>query len=1098
MRKSLALAVVLASGLLVPAMAYGQAGASLTGSVKDSTGGFVPGVVVTVRNTATGAVRTAVSVDDGLYRVTNLPRGTYEVTAELSGFKTVTQSGVLLTVGDTVRLDFTLELGGFGETVTVQSEARLINTEEGRISTLVDQKRVAELPLNGRNVFQLMELQPGATGNPGNVVLGGTAGGDSAFMNGQRNRANNFLLDGTDNNDQFTAGRVAVNPNVDIVQEFRVSSNNISAEFGRNSAAVINVVTKQGSNSLHGTGYEFMRNDALDAKTVFAARKDPLSFHQFGGTLGGPVLRDKTFFFVGYEALRVNRGVTLVRTVETPEFREMVADLFPGSVASFLFQNFPSPAPTSNLQDLGRPVAGLANDSSLNTPGIASNPNYVATSATQFRNALQATPDGIPDVGTVNMSIAEETTTDQFNIRLDHELTSSMRLMGRYLQDDSIRDDLQSVPRPGFNQPIEEKGKNLTTGLSHVLSDRTVNELRFGYVDRSRGLLANNAGVPSIGFDDGTIAFGNFPTNPAVFTQKTFHWVDTVSMSRGSHNLKFGGEVRHVRDDSDFAVRRPGLAFANVLDFAMDEVRAVTILGVNPATGLVEPNVRNFRFWETGIFFQDDWKIRSNLTVNLGIRHEWFGRPSEANGLLTNIILGPGGDIFEQVRTAGVDRVEQVVPDDWNNFAPRLGFSWDPLENGRLAIRGGYGIAYERLFNNSITNIRFNPPDYSFTGATPVTSPAHAGLPIAYGPTNPDGTRRDEPITITGPNNNIGVQPGLGVEGNIIGWNPAFGTSTQSLRVPDPNTRDAYTHGWFIGAQAELIGGIVAEGHYLGNVGRNYGRLVDYNTVRGDLLDGRLDRLNPTFGGINYRAMVARSEYHGLQVQVNKRMRRGFSGQVSYTLGKAMDDGSDVQVGGLPVDARALELEWAPADFDVRHRLAVNWLWEVPFFRDRPGIAGALLGGWQINGVTALQSGFPINVFTSQSFAAGGDYNADGVNNDRPNQPTFGLNPPDTSQQAYRDGLFTASDFPRPEGLLGDLPRNAYRGPGFASTDLSLFKDFRLPVHDARIQVRVEAFNLFNRVNLQRPNGNMAQATFGRSTQSFAAREIQLAMKLIF
>ncbi len=297
--------------------------------------------------------------------------------------------------------------------------------------------------------------------------------------------------------------------------------------------------------------------------------------------------------------------------------------------------------------------------------------------------------------------------------------------------------------------------------------------------------------------------------------------------------------------------------------------------------------------------------------------------------------------------------------------------------------------------------------------------------------------------------------------------------------------------------QAELGANMVVEANYLGNVGRNYGRLVDFNTVRGDLFDGRLDRLNPTFGGINYRAMLARSEYHGMQLQLNKRYTRGFSGQVSYTLGKAMDDGSDVQVGGLPVDARALELEWGPADFDVRHRLAINWLWEVPFLRNNTGVAGMLLGGWQINGVTALQSGFPFNVNTSLSFAAGGDYNGDGVNNDRPNLPAFGLELPNNSQQAYRDGLFVAADFPRPD-VLGTLPRNSYRGPGFASTDLSLFKDFRLPAGNSRIQIRAEAFNLFDRVNLQRPNGNMAQATFGRSTQAFAAREIQLAIKLIF
>jgi hypothetical protein len=1089
--------LVLGLVVLAPRAAQAQAGASLTGAVKDSSGALVPGALVTVRNSATAEVRTAVSTDEGVYRVTNLPRGTYEVTAELQGFRTVTQSGVLLTVGDTVRLDFTLEVGTIGETVTVESQALLINTEEGRISALVDERRVSELPLNGRNVFQLMELQPGATSNPGNVVLGGSAGGDSAFVNGQRNRANNFLLDGTDNNDQFTAGRVAVNPNVDIVQEFRVSSNNMSAEFGRNSASVVNVVTKQGTNNFHGTAFEFLRNDAFDKKTVFAATKDPLEFNQFGGTVGGPLRKDKTFFFAGYEGIRVTRGVTLVRTVETPEFRQQVARLYPNSIANFLFSNFPSPAPTSNIRDIGQPVSGLANDSSLNTPGVVTNPNYVLTGGTQYRNALQGTPDGIPDIGTANIGVIEDTTADQYNIRIDHELFSSARLMGRYLQDDRIRDDIQAIVRPGFNQPIEEKGKNLTVGHTQVISNRMVNEARFGYVSRERGLLAENEGVPAIAFDDGTIAFGNFSTNPAVFTQKTFHWVDTVTMSLGDHNLKFGGEVRHVRDDSDFAVRRPGLSFANVLDFAQDEVRAVSILGVNPSTGLIEPNVRNFRFWESGFFFQDDWKILSNLTLNLGVRHEWFGRPSEASGLLTNIILGPGGDIFEQVRTATVGRVDQVVPDDWNNFAPRLGFSWDPFDSGQLAVRGGYGIAYERLFNNSITNIRFNPPDYAFTGATPVTTAAHAGLPIAYGPINPDGTRRNEPITITGPNNNIGVQQGLGIVGNIIGWNPAFGTTTQSLRVPDPNTEDAYSHGWFTGVQLELGRNLVLEANYLGNVGRHYGRLVDYNTIRGDLFDGRLDRLNPTFGGINYRAMVARTEYHGMQLQLNRRFANGFSGQVSYTYGRAMDDGSDVQVGGLPVDARALELEWSPSDFDVRHRVAINWLWEIPFLRHQPGLAAALLGGWQVNGVTSLQSGFPFNVNTTLSYAAGGDYNGDGVNNDRPNLPAFGLELPDNSQEAYRNGLFTAADFPRP-AVLGTLPRNAYRGPGFASTDLSLLKDFTLPWGGSRIQVRVESFNLFNRVNLQRPNGNMSQATFGRSTQSFAAREIQFAVKLIF
>lgn len=1080
--------------------ALGQsANATLTGVVKDTSGAVLPGATITARNVATNEVRTTVSNAEGLYRLTSVPRGTYEVKAELVGFKTVAQSDVLLTVGDTARVDFELSVGELSETITVTSRASLVNTEEGRLSNLVDEKRVSELPLNGRNVMQLIELQPGAISNPGNAVLGGSAGGNSAFVNGQRNRANNFLLDGTDNNDQFTAGRVAVNPNVDTIQEFRVSANNFSAEFGRNSASVVNVVTKSGTNVFHGTAFEFLRNDAFDARTVFARKVDPLKFNQFGGTFGGPVKRDRMFFFSSYEGLRVTRGTTLLRTVETPEFRRLVAERFPGSIANFLFTNFPSPAPTSNIRDTGQPVTGLATDSRLNTPGVVTNANYVPTSGTLYRNILQATPDGIPDLGTVAIPINETIEGDQYLTRLDYDVSRRSRVLARYINDKRESSDNTSIVRPGFNQPVSEQGHNLTVGHTWILSQSTVNEAKFGFARRKRGLGATNAGVPNISFDDGMIGFGNFPTNPAVFAQNTFHWVDTLSLNLGNHGVKIGGEIRHIRDNSDFAVRRPGVQFFSVHDFAQDEVQAITILGIDPATGLIAPNERRFRFWESGAFVQDDWKIHPKLTLNLGVRHEWYGRPTEADDLLTNIILGPGSDIFAQIASATVGKVDQVVPDDHNNFAPRLGVSWDPFGNRRLAVRGGFGLAYDRLFNNSITNIRFNPPFYSFTVASPVFVAAHAGIPIAYGPVNPDGSRRNEPLTIEGDNRNIGVQPGLGIVGNIIGWNPRFGNSQQSLRVPDPNTKDAFTYNWFAGAQLELPWNFVGEANYIGNTGRNFGRLVDYNTVRGDLFDGRLDRLNPTFGGINFRAMLAESEYHALQLQLNRRYLKGFTGQVSYTWGKAQDTGSDVQVGGLPVDARALELELGPADFDVRHRLVANFLWELPFLRDRGGVVEALLGGWQINAITSVQSGFPFSVFTSRAFGSGGDFNGDGVRNDRPNQPAFGTTLPRNSTDDYIKGLFQASDFPLTGFVLGNLPRNAYRGPWFNSTDLSLFKNFRLNAsRNWKLQFRAEAFNLFNRVNLRNPVGNLASPTFGRSVEAFPARELQFAAKLIF
>jgi hypothetical protein len=1078
--------------------ASGQgASANLTGTAKDASGAVLPGVTITAVNAGTNDTRTTVTSGDGLYRLTNLPRGTYTVSAELQGFRTLSQSGVLLTVGETVRLDFVLGVATVAETITVQGQTPLVNTEEGRISYLVDEKRVAELPLNGRNALQLIELQPGSSANPGNAVLGGSAGGNSAFVNGQRNRANNFLLDGTDNNDQFTAGRVAINPNVDVIQEFRVSTNNFSAEFGRNSASAVNVVTKSGTNQQHGTAYEFVRNDRFDAKSILATQKDPLRFNQFGATNGGAAVKNRLFYFAAYEGLRLTRGTTVVRTVETPEFRQLVAAQFPGSIGSFLLQRFPSPAPTSNVRDIGRPVTGLQTQNVLNDPTVANNPDYVATGGGLYRNALQGIPDGIPDIGTANISLAEETSADQFSVRMDHELSRNQRLFGRYIYDRNLADDLQTIVRDGFNQPVDQTGNNLTVGHTWILSNSTVNEARFGFSRRNRGLLANNAGVPNINFDDGVIAFGNLPTNPAVFIQNTFHWVDTVAMNTGDHALKFGGEYRYIQDNSDFAVRRPGINFYNLFDFAQDEPARVTILGIDPRIGQIAPNIRHFRFNEFGVFFQDDWKARPNLTINAGLRYEWFGRPTETDGLLTNMIPGPGADIFEKVRNATVGHVDHVVPDDYNDFGPRLGLSWDPKGTNRLAIRGGYGLMYERLFNNSITNIRFNPPYYSFAVANPVQAASQAGIPIAYGPTNPDGSRRNEAPSITGDNRNIGVPTGLGIVGNLIGWNPAFGTSQQSLRVPDPFGRDAYAHNWFAGVQVQIPWSVAVEANYIGNVGRNLGRIVDYNTFDGDLFDGRLDRLNATFGGINFRAMLARSRYDALQLQVNRRQSRGFTAQVSYTYGKALDNGSDVQIGGNPVSAHDLDLEWGPADFDVRHRLVANWLWEIPFLKNASGAKRSLLGGWQVNGVVQWQTGYPFSVTTTAAYPTG-DYNGDGVNNDRPDLAGFATTLPDDSQSAYINGLFRVSDFPRP-ALIGTLPRNAFRSPPYKTMDLSLFKNFALPVGAAtKVQFRAEAFNVLNNANLDRPNGNMAQATFGRSIRSFPGREIQLALNLIF
>ncbi|MGH9349916.1 MAG: TonB-dependent receptor domain-containing protein, partial [Vicinamibacterales bacterium] len=862
--RTLTAQVVLAL-LLAPLSVHAQsATATLTGVVKDTTGAVLPGATVTARSLATNESRTALTASEGGYRLTSLPRGDYEVTAALDGFKTLTQSGVLLTVGEIVRLDFALEVGAMVETVEVTAVNRLVNVEEGRLSYLVNERQVNELPLNGRNAFQLMELQPGALANSGSVgpFGGGQAAGNTAFMNGQRNRANNFLLDGIDNNDQFTAGRVALNPNVDMIQEFRVSANNFSAEFGRNSSAAVTVVTKSGTNDFHGTAYDFFRNEALNARTRFTTRKDALRYNQFGATGGGPIARDRFFFFASYEGLRSRRGFTTLQTVETPEFRRLVAERFPNSIANFLFQQYPSPTPTQNIRDTGQPVAGLSQDHVDNTPSVAGNPNYVSTGGGFHFNTRQGTPDGIPDIGTAVVPLTGNTEANQFSLRLDTELSSSQRLFGRYIYDRKTTDRVEGEARSArFTRPGRPRTDHIAVGHTWIATNRIVSESRFGLNRLDINFEQRDPGVPMIGLNDGTQGFG-MATILSTFVD-TYQFTNTVSMSFGNHGIKLGGEYRHVKDDVNGPSNRPSMTFANIHDFAQDEVFFIGSVGVDPRSGLIASNVRHFRYNELGFFVQDDWKLRSNLTANAGLRYEWFGRPTEKDGLMGTIIPGPGNDLFEMVRTGTVGQVDSVMADDYNNFGPRLGLSWDPTDNGRLVLRGGYGLMYERLFNNSPENVRLNPPFYALTSAFPVFTAAHRGIPIAYGPTNPDGSRNlTEPLRLTGPNTNPGVASDSGVVGNLVAWNPGFGTSTQSLRVPDLFGRDSYSHNWFGGAQVDVGWNLALEANYVGNVGRNLGRLVDYNTQSGDLFDGRLDRLNRGFGGINYRAMNARSEYH--------------------------------------------------------------------------------------------------------------------------------------------------------------------------------------------------------------------------------------------
>lgn len=580
----------------------------------------------------------------------------------------------------------------------------------------------------------------------------------------------------------------------------------------------------------------------------------------------------------------------------------------------------------------------------------------------------------------------------------------------------------------------------------------------------------------------------------------TFQYSDVLTMSVGRHGLKMGGEIRRVQENGNWFLTRANYVFFDPLDFAQDEPY-LEVEGINPQTVRIASNPVNLRNTEGAVFFQDDWKVSSRLTLNLGLRYEVFGRIHDRLNHLGNLQVAPGGNIFDPaaIAAATAGTVGTVAARDSNNFAPRLGFAWDPFGNGKTSVRGGFGVSYNKVFNNAIGVARLNPPLFSFTVVLPVFNPSQAGIPIAYGPSTPG-----EPVRSDGANTNLGTDANSGLVGNITGYNPAFGFGRQNLRAVDPNLRDPYAENWFFGIQRELPGSWVVETNYAGSVGRGLEMRVDLNAFTGDLLDGTLNRFNSNFNSVRTLTNLGRSSYHALQAKVTHKFANRLLVDAAYTLSKTLDNSSDIwgplgEGENLDVaqDTRKLRLQNGLSTIDATHRLVVYTLYELPFFRNRQGMTRTLLGGWQLTNLVQLQSGLPFTVFCQASFPTC-DWNADGNTNDRPNVPAFGNRLGSVSRSDYINGVFKASDFPAPVlGTNGDLGRNTFRGPGSATVDASVLKDFALRER-FRLQFRAEVFNLFNRVNLKQVRGDLSSAVFGKSVGAFPSRQFQFALKLYF
>lgn len=1044
----LAICALLVSGLL-----RGQFGSGIQGTVVDGTSAVMPGVRVLVTNVDTGVTREALTSELGLYRVPSLSSGTYNITAAKPGFIGVRQDSVVVSVDEIRKVDFSLQVGNLVENVTVHERPTILETEEGRVSATISRTQITELPIPNRNVFNLMVLQPGITGR--SMGIDNVSGRSTANVNanGTRSDSNSYNIDGMSVNSTSRGGASELTPSVDSVEEVRVVTNNYSAVEGRNMGAHVDIISKTGTNRWHGLASEYFTNNTLTTRNFFDAGVPVSRRNQFSGALGGPIIRNRTFFHFTYEGLQQGGTTSRTATVETPQFVNFVTRTRPNSIAAKLLTQFrPVGYPTENIRDIGSPLPGVGNWSS--------------------------TPDGIPDIGTVRYT---PDSTNQSNLvtgRIDGELRPGKdRLYGYYYE---FRGVSHTYPvRPSLWRWNPTTGHTLNLNETHIFTPNTINEFHLAVL-RYIGTYTdpNHKEVPPINITGVGNGFQDTSPFPGGWFPTEYMLKDMVSWSRGAHSLKFGGEIRRTHNNlKHTASYIPNYTFASILDFADDDAQQM-VRTVNPVTGLPATTDATMRQWEAGFFLQDDWKVRRNLTINIGLRYEYFGPFTDGTHRLRNFVYGPGSTTAEQIANGKSEVVGASWKTNHRNFAPRFGTAWDIGGKGRNVIRAGYGISYDRFATVYPAGYRNSPPLIA-----QVTVGRQFGTPLTYSLGDPSKPYLGYPLDAS-------LAAGLDSHNGIKGLKVTL--ASVDVHFPQP-----YTHNWFFGIQRALPGQVVVETSYLGSAGHHLVNITDVNRYRGDLLDGRLDKINTSFSTINQGQSNSNSIYHGGTVSVRRHFQKGLTFAGAYTYGKVLTDAEAEQqvTNFLDVENRALDR--SAASFDVPQRLSLSGVWDLPLLRGCGSVLCRLAGRWQISGYAVLEKGLPLGIFTTAAFPRG-DFNADGNNNDRPNVPLATVARKGYTRSQYLNGMFRVSDFPAPAaGANGNLGRNTFRSPGFARTDLSLAKSFKM-TESLTARLRVDAFNGFNHTNLNAPSGDLNNNNFGKVTGAAVPRSYLVSLQIRF
>jgi Carboxypeptidase regulatory-like domain/TonB dependent receptor/TonB-dependent Receptor Plug Domain len=1090
MLRGISLAISLFA-LLGAASLFGQEPTgAVTGSVLDPSGASVPSALVEIKNQTNGRSEKRLTGSEGLFTFPLVAAGAYELQVQAPGFVTFVAPGLAVEVNRTLRVPVRLSLFGH-EQVDVSAAAEPVDTDSNSLGLTVTEREVADLPLNGRNFTQLGLLQAGvAPLTSGAISAGGSIKANQAFaVNGQRPESNNYLLDGMRNVDRMDGG-FAIKTPVDAIQEFRILTSTAPAEYGSNSGSTVSVVTRSGGEQVHGDVYYFGRNDVLDARNFFSRQVEPLKQHQYGGTLGGPLKKDKLFVFGYYEGFRNRQGVTKTATVPTPAER----------IGDFSALNDPS---THNLLInflSGQPYPG----------------NRIP--ASQFSNASQQVLSFYP-LGNVSSSLYTATEmqrndNDQGGLKLDWVESDGTRWALHYAASSGSNINplsIRGADVPGFPVGDDITANSVSLAQTHAFSPATLNVARVSFFRYSFlfDKRFNRESPRSLGFNfDSTLAAAEGPpyfivngyasvgdpiTGPRDSAQNDYALSDAFSLVHGTHNLKFGGEFRRTQINILQGIAANG--FFVFAPFPTNNPFANFLLG--------QPVVffqgggdfsRGLRSFDVAAYAQDEWRVNRRLTLNYGLRYEISSPFAEIRDRLNQFAPGQQSVVHPEaplgVLFPGDPGVaKRIVNVYTKGLMPRVGLAYDPTGDGRMSIRAAYGIFYDPLSNGS------SMPMQAAISALPWLQAVQLGPPA---------------LNYTDPWN-----------GGPAPFRPNLFPAPATMLNEDPGTRPAYAQDWNVSVQRALAGEVLLEVRYVGAKGTRLPRFIEANpsvyvpganaqSIDARRIYARCQAAGPCdFSSIGMLSYSTNSTYHAGQVVLSRRMRNGLSFSASYWLSKSLDYVSSMNVAGSaprlisgendiaqnPFDLRA---EHGPSLFDARHRFVASATIPLPSPRSNHGLAHAALAGWQLNGIASASSGTPFTVYDSANVSQQGSApEISGFYGSRPNVISDPNQGPHTPDQWVSAAAFQRLDPVAKTGQFGNAGRNIVRGPGQANLDLSLLKNWSF-AEARQLQFRFEAFNVTNRANFGIPVNDLVSPNFGRILEAGSPRVFQAAVKVMF